>query len=277
MLAAAGGALGIFGPAPKKVDRMSDWSASQYLKFEDERTRPARDLLAQVPLAKIRKAVDMGCGPGNSTELIARRYPDARVEGVDSSPDMLRQARERLPGCTFSQADLNSWTPPPDADLLYANAVFQWVPNHAAVLKRLLEALPQGGVLAVQMPDNLSEPSHTLMQETASDPRWADKLREAAARRDLLPSVDAYYDLFRPLAARLDIWHTIYNHPMAGAGGIIEWLKGTGLRPFLDPLAAEERPAFLDLYKSKLEKSYPARVDGKVILRFPRLFIVAQR
>jgi trans-aconitate 2-methyltransferase len=256
---------------------MSDWSASQYLKFEDERTRAARDLLAQVPLTKIRKAVDMGCGPGNSTELIAARYPDAQVEGVDSSPDMLRQAGERLPNCTFAQADLKSWMPEPDTDLLYANAVFQWVPNHTAVLKRLLEALPQGGVLAVQMPDNLSEPSHALMQETAGDPRWAGKLLEAAARRDVLPTVDAYYDLFRPLTARLDIWHTIYNHPMAGADGIIEWLKGTGLRPFLDPLSAEEKPAFLDLYKSKLEKAYPARVDGKVILRFPRLFILAQR
>jgi trans-aconitate 2-methyltransferase len=256
---------------------MSDWSASQYLKFEDERTRPARDLLAQVPLTKLRKAVDMGCGPGNSTELIAARYPDARVEGVDSSPDMLRQARERLPNCTFAQADLTTWTPEAGTDLLYANAVFQWVPNHAAVLKRLLEALPQGGVLAVQMPDNLDEPSHTLMQQAARDPRWAEKLRDAAARRDRLPSVDAYYDLFRPLSARLDIWHTIYNHPMDGTAGIVEWLKGTGLRPFLDPLTAEEKPAFLDLYQSQLGKAYPARVDGKVILRFPRLFIVAQR
>ncbi len=256
---------------------MSDWSAAQYLKFEDERTRPARDLLAQVPLTKIRRAVDMGCGPGNSTELIVARFPEARVEGVDSSPDMLRQARERLAGCLFTQADLTVWTPAPDTDLLYANAVFQWVPDHAAVLKRLLEALPRGGVLAVQMPDNLGEPSHTLMQEVAADPRWAAKLAAAAAQRDRLPGVDGYYDLFRPLSSRLDIWHTVYNHPMHGAGGIVEWLKGTGLRPFLDPLTADEKAAFVAAYKERLAAAYPARVDGMSILRFPRLFIVAQR
>lgn len=256
---------------------MNDWSASQYLKFEDERTRPARDLLAQVPLTKIRKAVDMGCGPGNSTELIAARYPDAEVQGIDSSPDMLRQARERLPNCTFSQADLSTWSPEPGTDLLYANAVFQWVPQHAAVLQRLLEALPKGGVLAVQVPDNLNEPSHTFMQDVAKDAAWAGKLAAAAARRDLLPGVDGYYDRFRPLSSRLDIWHTIYNHPMEGVGGIVEWLKGTGLRPFLDPLTSEEKAAFLEAYKVKLAQVYRPRVDGKVILRFPRLFIVAQR
>jgi trans-aconitate 2-methyltransferase len=230
-----------------------------------------------VPLTKIRKAVDMGCGPGNSTELIAARYPDAQVQGVDSSPDMLRQARERLPSCAFSQADLSTWSPEPGTDLLYANAVFQWVPQHAAVLQRLLEALPKGGVLAVQMPDNLNEPSHTFMQEVAKDAAWADKLTAAAARRDLLPGVDGYYDRFRPLSSRLDIWHTIYNHPMDGVGGIVEWLKGTGLRPFLDPLTTEEKTAFLEAYKAKLAQVYRPRVDGKVILRFPRLFIVAQR
>src|SRR5438270_1752761 len=120
---------------------MADWSASQYLKFEDERTRPSRDLLAQVPLNRARNVFDLGCGPGNSTALLCDRFPNAEVTGIDSSPDMLRQARARLPGCAFIQADLSSWTPPAGTDLLFANAVFQWVPNHAGVLGRLAGAL----------------------------------------------------------------------------------------------------------------------------------------
>src|SRR5947199_7469516 len=134
----------------------SDWSARQYLKFEDDRTRPSRDLLAQVPLTAPRRVVDLGCGPGNSTELLIERYPDAEVIGLDSSPDMLRQARERLPRATFVQADLATWSPRPDepADLLFGNAVFQWVPDHTAVLRPLAETLPAGGAGAVQMPDN---------------------------------------------------------------------------------------------------------------------------
>src|SRR4051794_2863279 len=144
-----------------------DWSARQYLKFEDERTRPPRDLLAQVPLDRPRRVVDLGCGPGNSTELLIERYPDAETIGLDSSPDMLAQARKRLPTCKFVEGNISIWTPPDATDLLFANAVIQWVPDHTAVLQRLLRALPEGGVLAVQMPDNTREPALMLMQEVA--------------------------------------------------------------------------------------------------------------
>ena len=155
---------------------IEDWNARQYLKFEDERTRPPRDLLAQVPLKSPRRVIDLGCGPGNSTALLLERYPQAQVIGLDSSPDMLRQARERLPNCEFAQADLTDWSPQERTDLLFANAVFQWVPDHPAVLRRLLAALPAGGVLAVQMPDNTEEPALALMREVAMSPRWAARL-----------------------------------------------------------------------------------------------------
>jgi trans-aconitate 2-methyltransferase len=254
---------------------MADWSASQYLKFEDERTRPARDLLAHVPLESARKVYDLGCGPGNSTELLMARYPDAEVTGVDSSPDMLRQARERLPQCGFVEADLAHWAAPSDADLLYSNATFQWVPDHPSVLERLLSGLEPGGVLAVQMPDNTNEPSHVWMREVANEPQWARLIPQSAFERADLPSPGAYYDALKPLCARLDIWHTHYQHALDGPEAVTEWFKGTALRPFVDPLTAEQRQAFLQAYTARIAAAYPARYDGKVLLRFPRLFIVA--
>ncbi|QIB32583.1 trans-aconitate 2-methyltransferase [Ancylobacter pratisalsi] len=252
-----------------------DWNPALYLTFEDERTRPPRDLLAQIPLARARRVVDVGCGPGNSTELLARRWPDAEVIGIDSSPAMVKQAGERLPTARFEVADVATWQPPAGTDLIFGNAVFQWVPDHPAVLARLLGALPEGGVLAVQMPDNVEEPSHRLMAETAVAGPWAEKL--AGAARDVLPSVGAYYDLLRPHARHVDIWHCDYNHPLAGAPAIADWFASTALRPYLAPLDESERAAFLADYTARIAQAYPPRVDGKVLLRFPRLFIVAVR
>lgn len=252
-----------------------DWNPALYLKFEDERTRPPRDLLAQVPLERPRRVIDLGCGPGNSTELLLARWPGAEVIGVDNSPAMIEQARGRVPGARFEPGDLATWQPPEGTDLLFGNAVFQWVPDHLAVLARLLEALPPGGVLAVQMPDNVEEPSHRLMEETAAGGPWAE--RAAGTARDVLPSVGAYYDRLAPLARHVDVWHTLYNHPLEGAPAIAAWFRSTGLRPYLAELDEAERAAFLGDYTARLETAYPARVDGKVLLSFPRLFIVAVR
>ncbi|MFN3348478.1 trans-aconitate 2-methyltransferase [Pseudorhodoplanes sp.] len=256
---------------------MADWSATQYLKFEDERTRPARDLLAQVPLAEPRTIYDLGCGPGNSTEILVARYPDADVVGVDSSPDMLDKARNRLPQCVFVQADLTDWAAPAGADLLYSNATFQWVPDHLAVLQRLLTNLQAGSVLAVQMPDNTNEPSHLAMREIANESRWASLNPRTALGRADLPSPSAYYDALKPLCARLDIWHAHYQHALSGSTAVTEWFTSTALRPFIDPLTAEQRQAFLEAYTARIAAAYPSQYDGTVLLRFPRLFIVAIR
>ena len=253
---------------------MADWSPSTYLKFEDERTRPARDLLTQVPLQQPGRIVDMGCGPGNSTELLVKRYPDAHIVGLDSSPAMLAEARLRLPLAEFAEADASIWAPPAGTDLVFANAIYQWVPDHLTAFRRVLGGLADGGVLAVQMPDNMAEPTHVLMREVASAPPWKSRLAEAA--RAPLPPVKTYYDALKPFAARLDIWHTAYNHVLTDAAAIVEWVKSTGLRPFLDPLEPGEREDFLADYQTRIAKAYPATADGKVLLRFPRLFIVAQ-
>ncbi|WP_296580771.1 trans-aconitate 2-methyltransferase [Xanthobacter sp.] len=253
----------------------ADWNASQYLKFEDQRTRPARDLLAAVPLQSAAFVVDLGCGPGNSTEILAQRFPGAELLGLDTSPAMLEAARARLPGVTFALGDASTFTLPKPADLIYANAVLQWVPDHATLLPRLVSLLAPGGVLAVQMPDNLEEPSHVAMRETAMAGPWADTLHAATRARAVLPEPGGYYDMLKPHAGAVDVWHTIYNHPLDGIPAIVEWVKGTGLRPFIDPLEGDERTQFLEEYAARLADAYLPRVDGKVLLAFPRFFIVA--
>ncbi len=255
---------------------MSAWSPSQYLKFADERSRPARDLLAAVPLAEVRSAVDIGCGPGNSTELLVERFPGAGITGLDSSPEMLAAARQRLPGVAFIEADARTWMPEAPVDLLFANATFQWVADHMGVLKRLFVALPAGGVLAVQMPDNLAEPSHALMRSVAEEGPWAGKFRKPVAREAIGTPAD-YYDLLQPRAARVDIWHTLYNHPLANPASIVEMVRSTGLRPYLARLDQKEQADFLARYQAALAQAYPPLADGRVMLRFPRLFIVAVR
>ena len=259
------------------ISLMDDWNALQYLKFEDDRTRPPRDLLAQVPLGRAQRIVDMGCGPGNSTEILVDRYPDAAVMGLDSSADMLRQARERLPKCKFIEADISTWTPTERTDLLFANAVFQWVPDHTNVLRRLVQSLPQGGVLAVQMPDNTEEPALKLMREVAKKGPWASNPAMTKAARADLPSPEEYYDLLKPLCQHVDIWHTMYNHVMAGPEAIVEWFKGSSLRPFLAALEPKMAEEYRAAYTAKIAQHYTARIDGRVLLKFPRLFIVATR
>jgi trans-aconitate 2-methyltransferase len=256
---------------------MADWNAALYLTFEDERTRPARDLLAHVPLAEPARVVDLGCGPGNSTELLAERWPNVKLRGLDTSDDMLATARRRLPRASFEKADIATWTSNEPLDLIFANAVLQWVGDHEAVFPRLVGQLAPGGVLAVQMPDNLNEPSHSLMRETAADGPWTDKLADAAGIRVRIGSPADYYELLRPRASSIDVWRTTYYHPLEGAGAIVTWLSATGLKPFLDPLDAGERQAFLNSYRMRVARAYPAHPDGRVLLAFPRLFIVARR
>jgi trans-aconitate 2-methyltransferase len=255
------------------------WSATQYLAFEDERTRPVRDLLSAVPVVDARVAVDIGCGPGNSTELLAARFPRAHVSGFDTSADMIAAARKRLPQVRFEVADIEAWIegPKDPPDVILANAVLQWVPNHAALFPALASSLSSNGSLAVQMPDNLQEPSHRLMREIAVDGPWKQKLAAAGRARATIETADWYYNVLRPSCARVDVWRSTYYHPLAGENAIVEWFKGSGLRPFLEPLDPAERSSYLERYAAATKRAYPPLSDGTVLLPFPRLFIVAIR
>jgi trans-aconitate 2-methyltransferase len=251
------------------------WSAKQYVAFEDERARPVRDLLSALPDIPARRVIDPGCGPGNSTELLAARFPGAAVSGIDSSPDMIAAAARRLPQVQFAIGDIETWKDPGPFDVILANAVLHWVPDHSTLLPALIARLASGGGLAIQMPDNLDVPAHRLMRKIAENGPWAMVLAEASKSRTPLASAEGYYDLLRPLCARVDVWRTTYYHALSGgAGAVVEWFKGSGLRPFLDPLDAASRAAYLECYTAAVARAYPALADGSVLLPFPRLFIV---
>jgi trans-aconitate 2-methyltransferase len=253
------------------------WSATQYTKFEDERTRPVRDLIAGIPAVNVKAAVDIGCGPGNSTELLHARFSDAIVSGVDNSPEMVAAARKRLPALDFEIADISTWAASPGQfDVILSNAALQWVPDHATLFPALIGKLSIGGTLAVQVPDNADEPAHRLLREIAADGPWASSF--GAATRLHRNGALWYFGALREEATHLDIWRTTYFHVLhGGSNAVVEWFKGSALRPYLDALNESERAEFLARYQSAIAAAYPAFADGTVLLPFPRLFIVATR
>ncbi|KIX04072.1 uncharacterized protein Z518_07625 [Rhinocladiella mackenziei CBS 650.93] len=256
-----------------------DWSADQYLKYEAERTRPSWDLLSQVPLKSPKRIIDLGCGPGNSTSVLLQRFPEAKITGTDSSPDMIEKAKKRLPELEFTLGDLTSFKDTDSADLLFANAVYQWVPyeKRIQVFTNLIKSQPSRGVFAFQVPDNFSEPSHVAMRSVANEGLWAEKLKRLHPTRKPFQSPQELYNQLKPLCSDLNIWHTYYYHILDDHEAIVEWVKGTGLKPFVDPLSPSEREGFLAAYLEQIKRLYPALNDGKVCLRYPRLFLVATK
>jgi trans-aconitate 2-methyltransferase len=255
------------------------WSAVQYVKFEQERSRPVRDLLDRLPNKHVASAVDIGCGPGNSTELLQQRFPNAVITGIDSSADMIAAARKRLPGVRFDIQDIAAWSGiDASVDLILANAVLQWVPDHAALVPALIAKLSPGGSLAVQVPASVDEPAPRLIREIAASGPWSQRLAERSVERTVRHSADWYYRTLREHGVAADLWMTTYYHPLSGgADAIVEWFKGSGLRPYLGPLDATERAAFLARYRHAIAQAYPPLADGTVLLAFPRLFFIATR
>jgi trans-aconitate 2-methyltransferase len=251
------------------------WDPEVYLKFATERTRPAIELLARVPSRAPSRVIDLGCGPGNSTALLAARWPDAEIEGVESSPEMLAKARISGVRASWTEGDVQSWTPDTQYDVMFSNAVFQWIPDHRALLPRLMGHLAKGGVLAFQVPRNFDAPSHALMREVANAGPWAAKLADARLRNVLPPEV--YFDILAPLSASLDIWETTYLQVLWGDDPVLAWVSGTGLRPFVQALDEKQREVFSAQYRARLREAYPRRDDGKTLFPFQRLFVVATK
>lgn len=250
------------------------WNPSEYLKYENERSLPCMDLLSRISLNNPKHIVDLGCGPGNSTELLFNRYPEALICGVDNSKEMLNAAKKRLPAFEFIQADLSTWRPSKSVNLLFANAVFQWIPNHLDVIKQMLNNLQPGSVLALQIPDNLNEPSHALMRQIASEDVWKVYFQEPINRERIL-SPEAYYNALKPYCKNLAFWNTSYRHVLDDASKIVEMIKSTGLSPYLQKLPKEKQENFLLDYSRGVSKAYPSLYDGSVLFSFPRFFMIA--
>ena len=258
----------------------TSWDPNQYRKFSDHRLRPALELLGRIPLQSPNVIYDLGCGPGQITRIIAEQWPAGTVYGVDNSPEMLAQAAANPNKVQWIEADVDSWSPDDPPDLLYSNATLHWVAGHQDLFQRLVGYLNPGGCLAVQMPLSWGMPSHRLMRETLAngDPEGealgTKELRQAVARK-WVEDADVYYDLLASRCSSLDIWETEYLQILEGNDPVLEWVKGTGLRPILNSLGDKERELFLEEYAHRLRAAYPLRADGRTLYPFRRLFIVA--
>jgi len=253
---------------------MTAWNPDTYLRFESERTRPASELLARVPLDAPSLVYDLGCGPGNSTRLIAQRWPTARLVGVDRSPDMLRRATQSGVAAEWLEADIAEWQPAEPPGLIFSNATLQWLPNHSALFDRFMEVLPTGGALAVQMPRNFTSASHTIIQHVVETGPWAERLMPL---KDFNPVArpEDYYARLADRAESIDVWETEYVHVLRGEDAVYHWIKGTALTPYLDALAGRELDDFVTQLKERLGAAYRRRANGVTLFPFRRLFLVA--
>ncbi|MCF2530006.1 trans-aconitate 2-methyltransferase [Yinghuangia soli] len=254
------------------------WDPGQYLHYADERARPFHELVARIPVAAPARVYDLGCGPGNVTAVLSDRWPDAHVTGLDNSAEMVEAARahERPGRLGFALAELADWAPADTPDVIVANAALHWVPGHVAKLARWCDALAPGGAFAVQVPGNFAEPTHVLIGELAASARWKDRLADVPLLRSEVTSADQYLEALARPGFRVDAWETTYRHVLHGPDPVLEWTKGTALRPVLDALEPGEQCEFLARYGALLAEAYPARPYGTV-LPFRRIFAVAVR
>jgi trans-aconitate 2-methyltransferase len=256
---------------------MPQWDAEVYLQFANERTQPSIDLIQRIQLGDPRRIIDLGCGPGNSTEALRRRWPNAAITGLDNSPDMIAKAQASYPQGTWIAADARSWRADEPFDLVFSNALLHWIPDHANLCPHLLDQVAPGGALAAQLPAHYDSPLHREILAVSKDPAWDQGMDEARTAITREPPA-LYYDALEAVASRLDLWETTYYHVVAGPEAVLEWFRGTGLRPFLEALASDaERAQFERMLLERYTASYPRRPSGKVLFPFRRLFFIAYR
>jgi trans-aconitate 2-methyltransferase len=281
---------------------MAGWNPEQYLKFSDERTQPCRDLAARISLPRVRTAIDLGCGPGNSTQILAERWPDAQITALDSDTAMINVAIESNPRGRWITGDIAKWAAakpgaPADNpaegaaksaevatesdeqyDVVFSNAALQWLPDHAMLFPQLFSHVAPGGALAIQIPSSFDRPAHRLLREIAASLAWRKWFPTGRVRTWHAHDHEFYYDLLAPLASRVDIWQTEYFHVMPDAEAVVEWYKGTGMRPYLTAIGEDaDRDKFLAEYLEKMRTAYRPRPDGRILFPFLRIFVIAYR
>lgn len=251
------------------------WDPSIYLKFDDNRTRPAAELLARVKAEAPKRVVDLGCGPGNSTALLAARWPDAQVAGVDSSQEMLDKAATSDIPASWHTSDIAAWRSEAPVDVLFSNAALHWLGDHDTLLPALMDQVAPGGTLAVQMPRNFDAPSHTLLRDTVEETGNPELI--ALLRDNPVAGAEIYHRILAPKAASVDIWETTYLQVLTGDDAVLAWTSGTALVPFTSALEGEACDTFIEAYRQKLALAYPPEPDGSTLFAFRRIFIVAQK
>lgn len=256
---------------------MSDWSAAQYSKFKKERTIPAVDLANAINNENIKTVLDIGCGIGNSTAVLAKKFPNAEITGADNSDDMLASARKENPDIEFIKLDAENEIDSLKKryDLVFSNACIQWIPNHRKLIKDLFSLLNDGGFLAVQIPQKSKHPVHNIIKSLAKSEKLKNKLHVERMYNNL--TENEYYDILSELTDNFRIWETTYFHSMPSYESIAEWYKGTGLRPYLQQLSPEDQKDYLDDFIKCLKDTYPIQKNGEIIFRFPRLFFTVQK
>ena len=257
---------------------MTDWDPTIYLKNEDLRSRPAIDLLNRVSINQPTHIYDIGCGPGNSTELLIRRWPSAQITGIDNSDAMLQEARTRQIKAEWQLEDIGTWAPKQPGDLIFSNAALHWLPDHPTLFPTLTNFLETDGVLAVQMPFNFDSPSHLTIARIASEPQWPSDVRqlhETNFSNTLLPT--DYAEILAPFCSEIDIWTTEYVQLLSGENAVYEWLLGSALRPYVSSLTKEEAQRFLGACREALASAYPRNTQGLTPFPFKRLFVVVHK
>ena len=257
------------------LDSVTTWEPQTYLRYADIRFRAGIDLLARIPKREYRTIYDLGCGTGHLTRILADTFPDAKVIGVDSSPEMLAEARREFPIVGWQQGDIASWNPAAPADLIYSNAALQWLPDHETLLPSLLNKLQPGGVLAMQVPRHFESPSHLGLKELVMQSDWRDRLEPLLLTP--VPAPETYWRWLSLHARSLDLWETIYLQVLDGHDPVVNFMRGTALRPFLSVLQEEEAASFIEAFAKRMAVAYPAQSNGQTLFPFRRLFLVAQR